>query len=255
MWHIVSFEGLLTLVKEVSNWYSVLAVYLKIKTATIARFRDGGVTAISRLEYHEFQEELFVRYLQDKGYRYSTIDGKKVVRIPEGLQVMCSKLPFSAYINETFREGVYGIFNLKGRICIDLGAYVAETCLYFAMQGASKVYGFEIEIENYKMGLENIKLNNMENKIQLYHQPATYELLRNLIVQYDINNGFLKIDCEGCEYEIIEKADLATFKCIDDIILEYHRRHEPIMQKLKKLGYKVKRNREIIYATRKGQIG
>ena len=51
----------MTLVKEVRNWYSVLAVYLNIKRSVVARFRNGGFTAISRIEYHKFQEELFMR--------------------------------------------------------------------------------------------------------------------------------------------------------------------------------------------------
>jgi hypothetical protein len=251
MWHIVSFEGLQTLVKKVSNWYSVLAVYLKIKFSTRARFKDGMITAVSRIEYYEFQEELFKRYLQDRGYTYGVKHGKNVVYIPDGLQIMYSKVPFSAYINETFSEEVYGVFDLKGRVVIDAGTYMAETCLYFAKQGASKVYGFEIDRENYNIGQENIKLNNMTDKIYLYHQAATYESIRNLITQYDLKNIFLKIDCEGCEYEILENADPITFKNVDDIVLEYHKQPEPLMQKLTKIGYTVKRKKEIIYATKK----
>jgi len=129
-----------TLVKEVRNWYSVLAVYLNIKRSVVARFRNGGFTAISRIEYHKFQEELFMRYLQDNDYVYSTNDGKKVVHTPDGLQIICSKLPFSAYINETVRERVYGMFDIKGRVVIDSGAYVAETCLYFALQGNHRIF-------------------------------------------------------------------------------------------------------------------
>jgi hypothetical protein len=44
------------------------------------------------------------------------------------------------------------------------------------------------------IGLENIKLNSMTDKIRLYHQPATYESIRNLITQYDLKDIFLKID-------------------------------------------------------------
>jgi hypothetical protein len=252
VWHIVSFEGLLTLVKEVSNWYSVLAVFLRIKPSTIARFRDGIVAAVSRIEYYEFQEELFKRYLQDRGYTYSIKQGKKMIVTPDGLEIMCSTVPFSAYINETFEEKVYGTLDLKGRAIIDAGTYMAETCLYFVKQGAAKVFGFEIDMEYYNIGQENIKLNNMTDKIQLFHQPATSEAIRNLITQYDLKDIFLKIDCEGCEYEILENADPITFKNINDIVLEYHRQPEPLIRKLTKLGYNVKRKKEIISATKKG---
>ncbi len=49
--------------KYVSNWYSVLAVYFRIKSSTKARFKDGMEVPVSRIRYDEFQEEVFKRYL------------------------------------------------------------------------------------------------------------------------------------------------------------------------------------------------
>lgn len=258
MAYLRSIAGLRLATKYVSNWYSVLAVYLRIKSSTKARFRDGKEIAVSKVDYNEFQEEVFKRYMQDRGYRYGTREGKKVVCTPDGLQIMYLKIPYSFILNGVFVTREYGEYDLRGRVVIDVGTYMAETCLYFVKQGASRVFGFEINIENYNIGLENTKLNNMTDKIQLYHQPATYESIRNLITQYDLKDIFLKIDCEGCEYEIIENADPITFENINDIVLEYHRQSEPLMQKLIKLGYGVRKqgmifqhHRGIIFATKK----
>jgi hypothetical protein len=258
MAYLRSITGLKLATKYVSNWYSVLVVYLGIKSSTKARFRDGKEIAVSKVDYNEFQEEVFKRYMQDRGYRYSTREGKKLVSTPDGLQIMYLKIPYSFILDGVFVTREYGEYDLRGRVVIDVGTYMAETCLYFVKQGASRVFGFEINIENYNIGLENTKLNNMTDKIQLYHQPATYESIRNLITLYDLKDIFLKIDCEGCEYEIIENADPITFENINDIVLEYHRQSEPLMQKLIKLGYGVRKqgmifqpHQGIIFATKK----
>ena len=155
-------------------------------------------------------------------------------------------------LDEVFVTREYGENDLKGRIVIDAGTYMAETCLYFAKQGASKVYGFEIDVENYNIGLENIRLNNMTDKIRLYLQSATHESIRDLIAQYDLKDIFLKIDCEGCEYEILENADPETFRNINDIVLEYHRQPGPLMLKLIELGYSVKRKQGLIFQSNQG---
>jgi hypothetical protein len=226
---------------------------------TLARFKNSIEISVSRNDYDEFHKEVLKQYLQDKGFTYVLKEGKKVVYTPEGLQIIYLKIPYSVVLDEVFVAKDYGSYDLKGHVVIDAGTYMAESAIYFAMHGASKVYGFEIDRENYNIGQENVKLNNMTDKIYLYHQTATYESIRNLITHYDLKNIFLKIDCEGCEYKILENADCLTFEKITDVVLEYHRQPEPLMQKLIKLGFGVKRKGVImfkhtpgiIYATRK----
>jgi len=134
---------------------------------------------------------------------------------------------------------------------------MAETCLYFVSQGAARVYGFEIDVENYRMGLENVRLNNMADRVHIYNQLATYNSIKDLIYEHGLRNVLLKIDCEGCEYEILENADPLTFKNVNDIVLEYHGRPKPLIGRLTKLGYGIKLKRGmtfqpwgIVYATR-----
>jgi Ribosomal protein L11 methyltransferase (PrmA) len=245
--HLTSLGGLQLVVKYVGNWYSVLAVYFKIKSSTKARFKDGKEVPVSRTRYDDFQEEVFKRYLQDKGYSYSLREGNKIVYTPDGFQIMYSKVPYSFILDEVFEMKEYGVYDLKGRVVIDVGTYMAETCLYFVRQGAAKVYGFEIDVENYRIGLENIRLNNMADRVHIYNQPATYASIKNLIYAHVLKNVFLKIDCDGCEYEILENADPLTFKNVNDIVLEYHGRPKRLIERLTKLGYGTKRKRGLIF--------
>ena len=184
MWHIESFAGLLMLAKYVSNWYSVLAVYFKILPMTKARFKDGIEIPVSNNDSDVFHEELFKRYLQDKGFTYSMEQGKKAVHTPDGLRILYSKIPYSFVLNEVFVAKVYGANNLKGRVVIDAGTYFSDSPLYFASRGASKVYGFEPDIDNYNLGQENIKLNSMMGKVHIYNQVATFESIKSLIERY-----------------------------------------------------------------------
>jgi hypothetical protein len=255
--YLRSVAGLELAFKYVSNWYSVLAVYFRIKSSTKARFKDGMEVPVSRIRYDDFQEEVFKRYLQGMGYSYNIKEGKKIVYTPDGFQIAYLKIPYSFILDEVFEMKEFGEYDLQGRAVIDVGTYMAETCLYFVSQGAARVYGFEIDAENYRMGLENVRLNNMADRVHIYNQLATYNSIKELIHEHGLRNVFLKIDCEGCEYEILENADPLTFRNVNDIVLEYHGRPKPLIERLTKLGYEIKRKRGmifqpwgIVYATR-----
>jgi hypothetical protein len=159
-----SIAGLKLTRKCVSNWHSILVVYLRIKSSTIARFEDGKEIVISRTNYDEFQEEVFKRFMQDRGYRYSTRDGKKVAYTPDGLQIMYL-IPYSFMLDEVFVTKEYGERNLRGRVVIDAGTYMAETC---RKQGASKVS--QIRILSYIRGKSTTNIIN--NIIDAYGEHS-----------------------------------------------------------------------------------
>ena len=128
-----------------------------------------------------------------------------------------------------------------------------ESAVYFAINGAKKVIALEPDEENYKLALMNIKENKLENKIvllskalapkegvisfykYLYSSNASsidpnnmVKLDDKLIVQQveattlnEIINmvkgervGLLKLDCEGCEYGVLN-----SFNDYDMIII------------------------------------
>jgi 16S rRNA G966 N2-methylase RsmD len=247
-----SVAGVLVLAKYVSNWYSVLAVYFKIISKTKARFRNGIGVPVSEEEVHgggAFHEELFKQYLQDKGFTYSTTGDKKIVRVPCGLQISYTVKPSafyqgSSFLHEIFVAKVYGDNNLDGQVVIDGGTFVGDSSLYFISRGASKVYGFEIDTEDYNLTQENARLNNMQDKIHVFNQKCTYESVKNLIVQYGLKNIFLKLDCDGCEYDVIMNAETKIFENISDIVVECHEEYEPLMRKIRELGFSARRKKK-----------
>ncbi|BFI73750.1 hypothetical protein YN1_7370 [Nanoarchaeota archaeon] len=64
--------------------------------------------------------------------------------------------------------------------------------------------------------------------------------LKTLIENYKIDRIYLlKMDCEGCEYEIIRNLPIEILNKIDNIILEFHNHPQDIPEILKKAGFKV----------------
>ena len=56
--------------------------------------------------------------------------------------------------------------------------------------------------------------------------------LENLVNTYQINDGCLKMDCEGCEYDILLSCPKNILKAFSYILLEFHDGSEKIVNKL-----------------------
>jgi FkbM family methyltransferase len=159
---------------------------------------------------------------------------------------------FYGSIYEVFEEEDYKFFNVKDKNVLDIGAFVGDSPIYFILKGAKKVYAIEPHPDAYNEMIENIKLNNMEDKIVPINMGINYEKdyitintkdvvhvafslfnsnnkgikilagkLSDIIEKYNIDAQVLKMDCEGCEYDIILK-DYDTIKEFDEIGFEYH---------------------------------
>jgi FkbM family methyltransferase len=156
-------------------------------------------------------------------------------------------------ILDVFEYEEYKALNVKDRTVVDVGAYVGDSAIYFALRGARKIIAVEPHQEAFKEMLENVKLNKFANIIipvnaglaskpgnicveedniiytaYRYHKhgecsntvPAI--TLDELINKYNIDrDAVLKMDCEGCEYDVILN-DYEHIKHFKEIIFEYH---------------------------------
>jgi len=157
-------------------------------------------------------------------------------------------------IYQVFDCGEYEPSNVKDRVVVDIGAYVGDSAVYFALRGARRVVAVEPHPGAFAEMLDNIRLNNMENVIIpinaglaskpgkvcvnnvgidatgfIYHGPGDCPntvpavTLGELINRFNINpsDAVLKIDCEGCEFDIIPN-DYEHVRLFRELILEYH---------------------------------
>ena len=160
------------------------------------------------------------------------------------------------------------MINFQNRFVIDIGANVADTTLYFAKNGAN-VIGFEPVKHLYDLGIKNISINpklkksitlinkavgGKKGKISIENNNSTkgyvnqsdsYDIevitLTDVLNDYNFTPDVLKMDCEGCEFEIILNENLTMF---NDIIFEYHsfitgKDYALLIEKLKKENFKI----------------
>ena len=164
----------------------------------------------------------------------------------------------SVFINEDYR-----FLNPKDKLVIDIGASIGDSPLYFASKGAKHVFAYEADAEIFQIALRNIKENSYENGISIenkivmgcvsldsvYTEPDKTRVmpvtLDQIVKEYQIKDGVLKIDCEGCEYGVILSASAEILRHFSHIQMEYHFGAKNLKKRLIDIGYdvKVSRNR------------
>jgi FkbM family methyltransferase len=161
-------------------------------------------------------------------------------------------------------------------VIIDVGGHIGLFTLY-ASQFCKKgiIYSFEPVKANFEMLSENIKSNNLNNvkyfntavsnsnsttKLYINDDAAGHSMFSKSSQSITVNSislqqifddnkikncNFLKLDCEGSEYEIIKNLPSNYFKKIDKLIVEYHMADthpellDELISTLKKQNYKL----------------
>lgn len=168
----------------------------------------------------------------------------------------------AVYINEE-----YSFLNVENEVVLDIGANIGDTSIYFVLNNAKKVIALEPYPNSYNIALQNIRRNNMEDKIILlnagYGQDGVLKVdpdfkntigsdlklfnngidirivsLKTLVNEYQIDKAVLKMDCEGCEYNLLNE-DNDTLRKFKRIQLEYHYGYEKLKEKLEDCGFTV----------------
>ena len=126
----------------------------------------------------------------------------------------------------------------KGDICIDAGACLGDTAIWFILQGASQVHSFEIDRSNLTCFQNTVNHCNCSDKIfihesaigldkkQLYYLPSAQNIGGGRLLEKEVDNSyivnvtnidafcsennlhpnFIKMDIEGAEPQAIEGA-------------------------------------------------
>jgi len=188
-----------------------------------------------------------------------------------------------------FGQEVYQTLDVNNKIILDIGANIADSSIYFAQKGAKRVIGLEPYPKNFKWGEKNIIINNFQDKITFelagcsnqtseitinergFGTSTSLEIhedgiviptfsLKDIIEKYNIKNGILKMDCEGCEYDSILSSNNNDLQKFESILVEYHNGFEKLEEKLRNAQFLVRieqnkmkeyKNRGYIFANRK----
>jgi FkbM family methyltransferase len=172
-----------------------------------------------------------------------------------------------------FIDNVYNILPVEGKVVFDVGANIADSAIYFALRAARRVIGVEPFPKNIEIAKKNIEINDLSNKVTVLLAGCGADLgfsnidlgretgiesqigdknlrlgttvplvtLQQLLNEYKIRQEktVLKIDCEGCEYDVILSATDDILTRFSDIIIEYHYGPDDLKERLEKCGFEV----------------
>jgi FkbM family methyltransferase len=161
-----------------------------------------------------------------------------------------------------------------GAIVVDVGANVGVFSL-FAARFANLVYSLEPASSNFSRLVQNVSgtgnvvplrcacaAQDGEATLDLSGLPVTFSLmtksssgvaesvrvisLETLFEQHKIERcDFLKLDCEGAEFEIILDTAPSVFNRVQRIVMEYHDHlseyfsHRDLVEKMQSLGFRI----------------
>ncbi len=121
-------------------------------------------------------------------------------------------------------------FSLKGKTVLDIGAGAGETAQFYLSHGAEMI----IAVEPTRDAFECLKANAERNhwNAELHNEAFN---LRHLNIEHD----FMKMDCEGCEYDTILSSYEDTLRKFSHMQIEYHYGYRNLKEKLEGSGFTV----------------
>jgi FkbM family methyltransferase len=253
------------------NWFSILFNDKLLQRPMInAKLRNGKSLLVPR------ELLFFIKELSKINKSQEVLDfdiHSEVFTFPYSNNIVKMKFYESGKFNGEFTSflGDYNFLEpVAGNTIIDIGANIADSSLWFALRGAILIIGLEPYRWSYNMAIKNVELNNFDGKIILckagYGPSGEIEIedsvsnigtelkefkggfKTKLFSLYDILENYktliggdilLKMDCEGCEYNLLnEEAD--TLRRFKRIIIEYHYGYEKLITKLKEANFIIK---------------
>jgi FkbM family methyltransferase len=170
------------------------------------------------------------------------------------------------FVYEVYIQEDYKFLRVNDMVVIDVGANIGDSAIYFALNGARRIIALEPHPYLFSFALRNVRENNLEGKIELLNagyghdeeifvdeifNPGTELIpsqngkkikiysLKSLIEKFSVDKVVLKMDCEGCEYNLLDEDNSILAK-FSQIQIEYHYGYERLVSKLENVGFNVK---------------
>ena len=243
------------------NWLSVL-LNLVLRGRARAAIRGGNVVEgdevllgyIARLHTHWLHCCRLIDVSNDLSYAVFEIGGRRVTLYG------WRHIPFKDL------DSYSGLLDVKGKSVLDVGAYVGDSAILFALMGARKVVAVEPSPWAYSVAKRNVEANGLGSVITLVNCAVSREDGKTLVLpSREIDPGFsalaaaegdvpvptctldsliekygpfdvVKVDCEGCEHESIPYSRRVGE--VKEILVEYHGGYEDVERKLRDEGFK-----------------
>lgn len=164
-----------------------------------------------------------------------------ILRNGPTLQIRMSNTLDLGSLIEVYRSNVYNPASLKlpdHSTIIDIGASNGDFSIFCATKlRAEKVISYEPDQKAFELLINNIRINDVVNKIKPYslgvsslkeeieingelHKAVPIE---EIFRQNELDScDLLKMDCEGWEYEILLNTSIETLKKVRALAMECH---------------------------------
>ena len=176
-------DDLLVVRSIVKNWYDVFLFRVCMKKAGfVMQLRNGKNIKINKPEdYFSFWE---TKEAQEEFIKQSNLHNKIKIAENNGLLKFKFKNKIVRLVYDTDKQmnntlgaikdqfigEQYKWLKVKGKIVIDIGANIGDSAIYFALKGARQVHAFEPYPYSYNIANKNIRLNDLQDKINLINQ-------------------------------------------------------------------------------------
>lgn len=257
------------IVKTTRNFLQVLWLRYVGQTECLARFRNGYELKVSLKDWQRYilHTHLFSLLPSTKLKNDSMIFSYQGRTLTFNFGKYGFDTVFEVFAFDPYRDFLK-FANPAGKQVIDIGAAFGDTAIYFLQQGASHVVAVEAFPPYYVLAKQNIEINGFQEECEVLlsaaggssgdslvididvedmfganmkqtgtGQSVPLVTLKDLIDKYQVTDGFLKLDTEGFEYDIILSTPKEVFRCFSDMLIEYHYGYERLEAYLEECGY------------------
>ncbi|MEM3771622.1 MAG: FkbM family methyltransferase [Candidatus Micrarchaeia archaeon] len=186
----------------------------------------------------------------------------------QGKEIRMRDADYNGDIVGVFYREEYKNLDVKNKTVIDIGASIGDTAIYFALKGARNVIAFEPYPKTFQSAMLNVQNNLIGNAVKIINggygpdlkirvdpnrraigstslqsakddwQEIELFSLKTIANMFDLQNAVLKMDCEGCEYHLLNE-DPETLNIFSQIQIEYHYGYKNLIEYLSEAGFDV----------------
>ncbi len=260
------------ILRGTKNWWSVLFLFFGvIKYATIS-YKNGVEVRATKKDLGRLVSLAEFANLPERQKRKLEISvSGKYARMKVGNRILKLDIEVANPVAIELSTREHSMIDVSGRDVVDIGAYVDDTAIYYLLYGrARRVYAFEPFPYMYETGVRNVRANNLDGRIKTFNMAVAGKTgsvsldseytsfglvgsrqsarrggkvrvvsLDSIVKSLKIRHGALKVDCEGCEYDIFRHASSKALRSFDAIHIEYHYGYADVVDRLKKEGFRV----------------
>ena len=163
---------------------------------------------------------------------------------------------------------------IKGKAVLDVGAFVGDSAMLFALMGARRVVAVEPSPWAYSVARKNVEANGLDNVVTLVNCAVAREGGRTLMLPLGETTAefratgdprgdvpvptctldeliekygpfdVMKMDCEGCEHESIPYS--RRIGEVREVLVEYHDEYRDLEERLREEGFDIKFSRSLV---------